>query len=231
MNETLEQSEKRAWIEVAKLRKQVEKLTKERDLAWSVNPTVSENLLREQVNNLTQMHKYAVSCEERITKSYLNAVDQHNKTLDELAAITKERDALVDAIDTETVVTHLGVFNTGDDPKLALNKILVYAQDLGKFFAEDSCKEQIAELAKQNAKLRGELLKLACLGHGEQYGNSIGNCIAQEALALPDISTPVLNRIKAEGMRMALSLYSPDDSASDWSDKISEKADELENDK
>ena len=57
-------------------------------------------------------------------------------------------------------------------------------------------REQLAALAEQNEKMRKVLLRLACLGNGDQYGNSIGNCIAQEALSLPDLATPVLNRIK-----------------------------------
>ena len=56
--------------------------------------------------------------------------------------------------------------------------------------------KQLAALAEQNEKMRKVLLRLACLGNGYQYGNSIGNCIAQEALSLPDLATPVLNRIK-----------------------------------
>ena len=63
--------------------------------------------------------------------------------------------------------------------------------------------KQLAALAEQNEKMRKVLLRLACLGNGDQYGNSIGNCIAQEALSLPDLASPVLNRIRAEGMRMA----------------------------
>ena len=58
-------------------------------------------------------------------------------------------------------------------------------------------KEQLAALAEQNEKMRKVLLRLACLGNGDQYGNSIGNCIAQEALSLPNLATPVLNRIRA----------------------------------
>ena len=45
--------------------------------------------------------------------------------------------------------------------------------------------KQLAALAEQNTKFRKVLLRLACLGNGDQYGNSIGNCIAQEALSLP----------------------------------------------
>ena len=48
--EQWEHDEQRAMEnEIISLREQVEKLTKERDAAWSVNPTVSENLLREQL--------------------------------------------------------------------------------------------------------------------------------------------------------------------------------------
>ena len=62
--------------------------------------------------------------------------------------------------------------------------------------AIENLHEQLATLAEQNEKLRKVLLRLACLGNGDQYGNSIGNCIAQEALSLPDLATPVLNRIR-----------------------------------
>ena len=70
--------------------------------------------------------------------------------------LTKEQDELVNAIDNEMVVTHMGVFNAGDDPKVALNKICCYAQDLGKFFAEDACKGQLAALAEQSDLVRAE---------------------------------------------------------------------------
>ena len=63
--------------------------------------------------------------------------------------------------------------------------------------AIENLHEQLATLAEQNEKLRKVLLRLACLGNGDQYGNSIGNCIAQEALSLPNLATPVLNRIRA----------------------------------
>ena len=44
----------RAMQEIESLREQVAALTKERDAAWSVNPTVSENLLREQLAALAE---------------------------------------------------------------------------------------------------------------------------------------------------------------------------------
>ena len=66
--------------------------------------------------------------------------------------------------------------------------------------------KQLLALAEQNEKMRKVLLRLACLGNGDQYGNSIGNCIAQEALSLPDLATPVLNQIKAEAYREAAEI-------------------------
>lgn len=53
--------------------------------------------------------------------------------------------ALVRAIDEHMVVNHQGVFNFGDDPKEALNKIACFEQELGAYFA----KEQLAKLTRQ----------------------------------------------------------------------------------
>ena len=97
--------------------------------------------------------------------------------------------------------------------------------------------KELAALAEQNAKMRKVLLRLACLGNGDQYGNSIGNCIAQEALSLPNLATPVLNRILAEGMRMAgdfvespigRKLESLNDGPRQLAEGIRARADELE---
>lgn len=52
------------------------------------------------------------------------------------------------AIDNELVVAHLGVFNSGDDPKIALNKLECYSQDLGAYFAKE-----------ENQQLRDALVK------------------------------------------------------------------------
>ena len=74
-------------------------------------------------------------------------------------ACMKQRDArikeLESAIDNELVVSHLGVFNSGDDPKVALNKLDCYAQDIGAFFAQERLKEQAAEIAR----LKGVIAK------------------------------------------------------------------------
>ena len=71
--------------------------------------------------------------------------------------------------------------------------------------------KELAALAEQNEKLRKVLLRLACLGNGDQYGNSIGNYIAQEALSLPNLASPVLNRIRAEGMRISTEIHECED--------------------
>ena len=94
-------------------------------------------------------------------------------------------------------------------------------------------REQLAALAEQNEKMRKVLLRLACLGNGDQYGNSIGNCIAQEALSLPDLATPVLNRIKAEAYREAAMHCSKHGSrtADEVSEDLFANADELEQSK
>ena len=50
------------------------------------------------------------------------------------------------------------------------------------------------EFAALNALLGDALKKLACLGNSDSYGNSIGNCIAIEALALPDHASEILRK-------------------------------------
>jgi len=87
--------------------------------------------------------------------------------------------SFVDAIDNEMVVTHMGVFNPWDDTKVALNKICCYAQDLGKFFAEDACKEQLAALASQNEKMREALKPFAHEDLSRIFG---GNCSGEDSI-------------------------------------------------
>lgn len=123
---------------------------------------------------------------------------------EQVEKLTKERDALVDAIDNEMIVTHMGVFNPGDDPKVALNKICCYAQDLGKFFAEDACKEQLLALAEQNAKMRAFVIKVSeQTPEKPDYWSSCGQCEhnssnAEDLLELPDLATSILNKEEGE---------------------------------
>ena len=113
---------------------------------------------------------------------------------EQVEKLTKERDEMRTRID-------------------AANSNHVYYQELiGEWsMYGERTEKQLAALAEQNAKMRKVLLRLACLGNGDQYGNSIGNCIAQEALSLPDLATPVLNQIKAEAYREAAGIVGPDD--------------------
>lgn len=84
-------------------------------------------------------------------------------------------------------------------------------EDVRQLEQEDvrQLEQQLAALAEQNKQMRKVLLRLACLGNGDQYGNSIGNCIAQEALSLslPDLASPVLNRIRAEALNKAAKWF------------------------
>ena len=127
---------------------------------------------------------------------------------EQVEKLTKERDELVN-------VTHMGVFNAGDDPKVALNKICCYAQDLGKFFAEDACKGQLAALAEQNARLREALTTCVCAMQDYQAGIGItdmfdrGERLGRNVLLTvehPGLATPVLNRIRAEAMEEAAKI-------------------------
>ena len=47
----------------------------------------------------------------------------------------------------------------------------------------DQAAAELRRLHAVNQALVAALQKLACLGNGDQYGNSDGNCIAQAALA------------------------------------------------
>lgn len=142
-----------------------------------------------------------------ISAQYVNGLEFRIKELGEqVEKLTKERDALVNAIDNEMVVTHMGVFNLGDDPKVALNKICYYAQDLGKFFAEDACKEQLAALAEQNEKAKAVAVSAIKRMRAAHVNCAELTSEVERLLSSPNLASPVLNRIKAEGMRMAAEI-------------------------
>jgi hypothetical protein len=62
---------------------------------------------------------------------------------------------------------------------------------------------QLAALASQNEKMRDALEN-----HSGNYKLTRAECAAINAiLSLPDLATPALNRIKAEGMRMAINWF------------------------
>ena len=57
-------------------------------------------------------------------------------------------------------------------------------------------RQQLADCKKREVMLRNYLERLACLGNGDMHGNSIGNCIAQEALAATEQQSPLDNPVK-----------------------------------
>ena len=97
-------------------------------------------------------------------------------------------------------------------------------------------REQLAALAKQNAKFRETLSRWRY--QNLSYNWCCGNCGAVDgdehkegcALSLPDLATPVLNRIKAECMREAAMHCSKHGSrtADEVSEDLFANADELE---
>ena len=104
---------------------------------------------------------------------------------------------------------------------------------------------QLAALAEQNEKMRAFVIKVSeQTPEKPDYWSSCGQCEhnssnAEDLLELPDLASPVLNRIRAEGMRMAAEIVGPEDShQDDWFKakadscaKLRAKADELEKSK
>ena len=95
-------------------------------------------------------------------------------------------------------------------------------------------REELAALAEQNEKLRKVLVEAkSMVGHPDNIA------IINSALSLPNLATPVLNRIKAEAYREAAGIVGPEDSyQDDWFKakadscaKLRAKADELEKSK
>ena len=94
-------------------------------------------------------------------------------------------------------------------------------------------REQLAALAEQNEKMRAFVIKVSeQTPEKPDYWSSCGQCEhnssnAEDLLELPDLASPVLNRIRAEGMRMAAEICdSPMDRPA--AQKIRARADELE---
>lgn len=90
-------------------------------------------------------------------------------------------------------------------------------------------REQLAALAEQNEKMRNVMRAIAEAVDYYYTEKSADRYCFHEALSLPNLATPVLNRIRAEGMKEAFLLYSPDDTAQDWIDKIIARAAERRN--
>ena len=76
--------------------------------------------------------------------SYANGVEFLKARIAELE---KERDSLVSALDTAMVVTCLGTYSSGQDPRNALDKLMAWSESVGAYFAQD----RLEELEKANA--------------------------------------------------------------------------------
>ena len=88
----------------------------------------------------------------------------------------------------------------------------------------DRAMQEIESLREQVEKIRKGIAKEA---EYQQLSDGSVVSLIQEALSLPDLASPVLNRIRAEGMRMAADLLdNPMDRAA--AQKIRTRADELE---
>ena len=91
--------------------------------------------------------------------------------------------------------------------------------------AEDlRAKEQLAAIAEQNEKMRE-----ACEFAAERFDHPDNADRMLVAISLPDLASPVLNRIRAEGMRMAADICSEKHSLSGAEEAIRARAAELEN--
>ena len=139
----------------------------------------------------------------------------------ELAELTKQLAALAEQTEKlrDALGWHPGNYKLNDEDRKHINEAL-----------------SLPALAYQNEKMR-EALRLARF-------DSLNMTLAgweklKEAAVLPDLATPVLNRIKAEAYREAAEIAGPEDSYQDqWfkakSDscaKLRAKADELEKNK
>lgn len=103
--------------------------------------------------------------------------------MDEIAELEKERDEADDALRAVEAalngIPYKGTYAQGVE---TLIKGLAFEHT------------ERLELAAQNVALRSALHKLACLGNGDSFGNSVGNCIAQDALNLPNLAESILKR-------------------------------------
>ena len=157
------------------------------DMVDSLEQEVST--LREQVEKLTE-ESVVLRASSRSKLETISSLEL------QVEKLTKERDAEIarnrplQSLIKSTEETKSLLLKKSEENKEAVKQLDSERQ------ANALLTEELAAFAEQNEKLRKVLLRLACLGNGDQYGNSIGNCIAQEALSLPDLATPVLNRIK-----------------------------------
>ena len=196
-----------AYSEIVGLREQVEFWQKEaagrRDDMANYTRIVSETIdrLNVEVSKLTKERDIKEHC---ITQFELEDL----RMKEQLAALAEQnakmREALVDceqALDEcrDYPITYDSVIEALSLPDLANSRE-------NKLIAEDVSR-QLAALAEQNAKFRETLSRWRY--QNLSYNWCCGNCGAVDgdehkegcALSLPDLASPVLNRIKAEAYR------------------------------
>ena len=111
------------------------------------------------------------------------------QTIEQLTArvreLEEENARLVSAIDEHMVVSHIGVFNRGDDPKDALNKIACYEQGIGEYFGKE-LRDQLAASQAYAEQLLEALEKLATIAnqYAGHYPYQVAT-IVDAALSLP----------------------------------------------
>jgi len=72
-------------------------------------------------------------------------------------------------IDEEMVACHIGVFNREDDPKKALNSLMVWSQGVGEYFA----KEKVEALQRENERLKAPVSDEECRRFEACYGEKL----------------------------------------------------------
>jgi len=92
------------------------------------------SLTDEQIGEMAD--QYGQPCSSHLARAIESATS---------APLLERIKTLVSAIDEEMVVSHLGVFNEGDDPSAAIKKLMLWSQGVGEYFA----KERITELEQQ----------------------------------------------------------------------------------
>ena len=163
-----------------------------------------------------------VDCLEREVSSLREQVEK----------LTKERDAEIarnrplQSLIKSTEETKSFLLKKSEENKEAVKQLDSERQ------ANALLTEELAALAEQNEKQKDALLyvmRATCLSADDNPDSPIGMLYkrASNAYELPDLASPVLNRIRAEGMRMAAEiLIDPMDRAA--AQKIYAQADELE---
>ena len=113
---------------------------------------------------------------ERVKSRLLGIEDAISAFSDE--SLLAENKILIEAIDEEMVSCHLGVFNSGDDPRRAINLLMSWAQGLGEYEALRPIDEE-----DKSAWLKTPMLSSTALTHrSERDANAKFSLIAVSGL-------------------------------------------------